>query len=298
MRLREGDADHPPLTASSAGRTVVAVRGFHKFLLREGLTAVDPAAAVKPPAPPQRLPKALSVDEVTRILAAAAGAEAEPAVLATRDAALLEFLYGTGARISEAVGLDVDEVDLETGDGPAPRQGQQGTRRAGRLLRPRRAVGVPGPRPARPRRAEVAVRRPSSSTRAADACPARAPGPYCDAPPSERESPRRSRRTRCATRSPPTCSTAAPTSAWCRNSSATPPSPPPRSTRWSPSTNSARSTRRRTRGHCPASYCAPVAEETVSAEERHASWLERFLGWFSTYDRLVERARRTEPATV
>ncbi|ONI72240.1 site-specific tyrosine recombinase XerD [Kribbella sp. ALI-6-A] len=116
MRLREGDADHPPLTASSAGRTVVAVRGFHKFCLREGLTAVDPAAAVKPPVPPQRLPKALSVDEVTRILTAAAGAEAEPAVLSTRDAALLEFLYGTGARISEAVGLDVDEVDLEAGE--------------------------------------------------------------------------------------------------------------------------------------------------------------------------------------
>jgi integrase/recombinase XerD len=115
MRLREGDADHPPLTASSAGRTVVAVRGFHKFCLREGLTEIDPASAVKPPTPPQRLPKALTVDEVTRILKAAAGAEAEPAVLATRDAALLEFLYGTGARISEAVGLDVDEVDLETG---------------------------------------------------------------------------------------------------------------------------------------------------------------------------------------
>ena len=115
MRLREGDADHPPLTASSAGRTVVAVRGFHKFCVREGLTAVDPAAAVKPPAPPQRLPKALSVDEVTRVLAAAAGAEAEPAVLATRDAALLEFLYGTGARISEAVGLDVDDIDLDAG---------------------------------------------------------------------------------------------------------------------------------------------------------------------------------------
>lgn len=115
MRLREGDADHPPLTASSAGRTVVAVRGFHRFCLREGITAVDPAAAVKPPAPPQRLPKALSVDEVTRILSAAAGAEAEPAVLATRDAALLEFLYGTGARISEAVGLDVDDIDLDAG---------------------------------------------------------------------------------------------------------------------------------------------------------------------------------------
>ncbi|MGW7684448.1 site-specific tyrosine recombinase XerD [Kribbella sp. NPDC054772] len=116
MRLREGDADHPPLTASSAGRTVVAVRGFHKFCVREGLTAVDPAAAVKPPVPPQRLPKALAIDEVQSILSAAAGAEAEPAVLATRDAALLEFLYGTGARISEAVGLDVDDIDLDAGE--------------------------------------------------------------------------------------------------------------------------------------------------------------------------------------
>ncbi len=115
MRLREGDADHPPLGASSAGRTVVAVRGFHRFCLREGMTTVDPAAAMRPPAPPQRLPKALTVDEVGRMLAAAAAAEAEPAVLATRDAALLELLYGTGARISEAVGLDVDEVDLDSG---------------------------------------------------------------------------------------------------------------------------------------------------------------------------------------
>lgn len=111
MRLREGDADHPPLTTSSAGRTVVAVRGFHRFCLREGLTGTDPAAAVKPPPPPQRLPKALSVDEVTRILTAAAGED----VLNARDAALLEFLYGTGARISEAVGLDVDDIDIEVG---------------------------------------------------------------------------------------------------------------------------------------------------------------------------------------
>jgi integrase/recombinase XerD len=113
MRLREGDDDHPPLSASSAARTVVAVRGFHRFCVREGLTGVDPAAAVRPPSPPQRLPKALSVDEVSRILGAAIGAE--PSVLDTRDAALLEFLYGTGARISEAVGLDVDDLDLESG---------------------------------------------------------------------------------------------------------------------------------------------------------------------------------------
>jgi integrase/recombinase XerD len=111
MRLREGDADHPPLSASSAARTVVTVRGLHKFCLREGITASDPAAAVRPPAPPKRLPKALSVDEIGRILAQGK----DPSVLDLRDAALLEFLYGTGARISEAVGLDVDELDLESG---------------------------------------------------------------------------------------------------------------------------------------------------------------------------------------
>jgi integrase/recombinase XerD len=111
MRLREGDADHPPLSASSAARTVVAVRGLHKFCLREGITASDPAAAIRPPAPPKRLPKALSVDEVERVLALGK----DPSVLDLRDAALLEFLYGTGARISEAVGLDVDELDLESG---------------------------------------------------------------------------------------------------------------------------------------------------------------------------------------
>jgi integrase/recombinase XerD len=115
IRLREGDDEHPPLSASSAGRTVVAVRGFHKFCLREGLTSVDPAAAVRPPSPPKRLPKALSVDEVTSILTAARGAGDEPGVLAVRDAALLEFLYGCGARISEAVGLDVDDLDLDSG---------------------------------------------------------------------------------------------------------------------------------------------------------------------------------------
>lgn len=110
MRLREGDEDHVPLSASSAGRTVVAVRGFHRFALQEGLSAGNPAVEVKPPAPPQRLPKALALSDVEAILSAAgAGGSAT----ALRDAALLEFLYGTGARISEAVGLDVDDLDLE-----------------------------------------------------------------------------------------------------------------------------------------------------------------------------------------
>ena len=114
MRLREGDADHPPLSSTSAARTVVAVRGFHRFAVADGLTALDPASAVKPPAPAKRLPKALPLSDVEAILEASG---APGTTLALRDRALLELLYGTGARISEAVGLDVDDLDWgETGD--------------------------------------------------------------------------------------------------------------------------------------------------------------------------------------
>ena len=69
--LREGDADHPPLAASSAGRAMAAVRGLHAFACPQGLTAADPARPVPPPVPPRRLPKAISVDEVERLLDAA-----------------------------------------------------------------------------------------------------------------------------------------------------------------------------------------------------------------------------------
>ncbi|KAA1416000.1 site-specific tyrosine recombinase XerD [Nocardioides humilatus] len=114
MRLREGDGVHPPLGAASAARTVVAVRGFHKFTVADGLAVADPAAAVKPPSPAKRLPKALPLGDVEAILEAA-GAPGTP--LALRDRALLEVLYGTGARISEAVGLDVDDLDVEQEEG-------------------------------------------------------------------------------------------------------------------------------------------------------------------------------------
>ena len=113
--LREGDEDHAPLGAASAGRTLAAVRGLHRFAVREGWATTDPAAEVAPPASPMRLPKAIPLDAVERLLAAA-GPEEAPAsdarsdLLALRDRALLELLYGTGARISEAVGLDVDDV--------------------------------------------------------------------------------------------------------------------------------------------------------------------------------------------
>jgi integrase/recombinase XerD len=112
VALREGDEEHPPLAATSAGRAVVAVRGFHRFLLRDGVVTTDVARGIRPPPPPKRLPKAISVEEVAALLEAA-GADETPR--AVRDRALLELLYGCGARISEAVGLDLDELDLEQG---------------------------------------------------------------------------------------------------------------------------------------------------------------------------------------
>ena len=107
--LREGDPEHPPLSASSAARAVVAVRGLHRFGYTDGQLGSDVARLVKPPAPPRRLPKAISIEDTERLLEAA-GFDQTP--LAIRDRALLEVLYGTGARISEAVGLDVDDLDL------------------------------------------------------------------------------------------------------------------------------------------------------------------------------------------
>ncbi|MEP7017829.1 MAG: site-specific tyrosine recombinase XerD [Actinomycetota bacterium] len=110
--LREGEPQHPPLSASSAARTLVAVRGFHRFLAVEGETLTDPAGGVAPPQAPKRLPKAISISDVEKLLEWASVGETPAAF---RDRALLEVLYGAGARISEAVGLDVDDVDLEQG---------------------------------------------------------------------------------------------------------------------------------------------------------------------------------------
>ncbi len=128
--LREGDSEHPPLSAASAARTVVAVRGFHKFTVREGLATADPSAGVRPPAPAKRLPKALPLADIERILEAAG---APGTSLALRDRALLEMLYGTGARISEAVGLDVDDVELpEVGRSGSPGSAQGAVRLRGK----------------------------------------------------------------------------------------------------------------------------------------------------------------------
>jgi integrase/recombinase XerD len=113
-RLREGVAapdgagwTEQPLASASAARAVIAVRSLHRFACAEGLTADDPARNVRPPKPPRRLPKALSLEQVQAMLAV----PATDNEVGVRDVALMELLYGTGIRISEAVSLDVDEVD-------------------------------------------------------------------------------------------------------------------------------------------------------------------------------------------
>jgi integrase/recombinase XerD len=113
-------AMRPPIAASSLARLQSSVRGLHRFLAREGVEPADPSTKLRPPKQPRRLPKALTIDQVEKLLDASGPAPATmdaPAapsapgdVTALRDRALLELLYATGARVSEIVQLDVDDV--------------------------------------------------------------------------------------------------------------------------------------------------------------------------------------------
>ena len=96
---------------SSVARALAAVRGLHRFATRDGVTRVDAAAAVTPPRPPRRLPKALPVDRIIAVIEAAGGTEVDTDPARLRDRAMLELLYATGARAAELVGLDVDDLD-------------------------------------------------------------------------------------------------------------------------------------------------------------------------------------------
>ncbi|MFF1633718.1 site-specific tyrosine recombinase XerD [Leifsonia sp. NPDC058248] len=101
-----GSREEAPLTSSSLARMLSTVRGFHRFLLEEGVVEQDVAHEVKPPKLASRLPKAITIDQVGALLAATDG----DSLQALRDKALLELLYATGARVSEAVALNVDDV--------------------------------------------------------------------------------------------------------------------------------------------------------------------------------------------
>jgi integrase/recombinase XerD len=103
--------DGEPLAPSSIARALSSVRGFHRFLLDEGIVATDVTVDLAPPKLSKRLPKAITIEQVSLLLAATEGDE--PVRL--RDRALLELLYATGARISEVVSLNVDDVLAEEG---------------------------------------------------------------------------------------------------------------------------------------------------------------------------------------
>jgi len=97
------------LTAASMARALSAIRMFHRFLVVEGVAAADPAAELESPKAWKRLPHALSLEEMERVLAL----PTPEGPLGLRDRALLEVMYATGMRISEALGLKLADVDLE-----------------------------------------------------------------------------------------------------------------------------------------------------------------------------------------
>jgi len=103
--------DDASYASTSVVRTLSAVRSFHRFLVREGITERDPTVDVRRPRLPRSLPKAIPLADVERLLAAPD--ETSPRGL--RDRAILELLYGAGLRVSELTALDVDDIDLDEG---------------------------------------------------------------------------------------------------------------------------------------------------------------------------------------
>ncbi|EUA42775.1 phage integrase family protein [Mycobacterium xenopi 4042] len=171
--------------------------------------------------PGRRLPKSLTIDEVLALLAAAGGDSPSDGPLTLRNRALLEFLYSTGSRISEAVGLDVDDVDMHARS--VLLRGKGGKQRLVPVGRPAvealKAYLVRG-RPELARRA--AEHQACSSTRAVGGCRGKVRGKSCRTPPNAPASPPMCRHTRCGIRLRPTCSTGALTFGWCRSCSGMP----------------------------------------------------------------------------
>ena len=109
--LSEGAVEHPPVAPATLARKVACVRSFYRHLRMEGVIEHDPTAELRGPPKGQRLPKVLSRDQVTRLLASPRGSDP----LALRDRALLELMYACGLRASEAIGLELADVDFEEG---------------------------------------------------------------------------------------------------------------------------------------------------------------------------------------
>ena len=109
--LAQGRDGRPPVAPTTLGRKVACLRSFYRHLRLEETIAHDPTADLHGPRKPQRLPRVLSREEVRRLLEQPRGS----APLALRDRALLEVMYACGLRASEAVGLELGDLDLEEG---------------------------------------------------------------------------------------------------------------------------------------------------------------------------------------
>ncbi|GAA1007016.1 hypothetical protein GCM10009551_086620 [Nocardiopsis tropica] len=203
VAMREGSDGRPPLAASSAARSLIAVRGLHRFAAAEGLTPSDVAREVRPPAPAKRLPKALPVDTVIALLEAAGGDGESDTPSRLRDRALLELLYSCGARISEVTALDVDDIDAQSRS--VVLLGKGGKQRVVPIGRPALAAIDAYLVRGRP----SLVKRSGSRRGRCSRPPPSVPG---STPP-----PPTSHRTPCGTPSPRTCSTGEPTCGWCRS---------------------------------------------------------------------------------
>lgn len=97
------------LADSTVARKIASIRGLHRFLITEGFRDTDPTALIDSPRRPDPFPKALTIDEAIRLVETPGSAD----IASRRDSALLEFLYGTGARVSETVGVDLSDLDLD-----------------------------------------------------------------------------------------------------------------------------------------------------------------------------------------
>ncbi|MBK0422795.1 site-specific tyrosine recombinase XerD [Leucobacter sp. CSA2] len=117
--LGSPSGDRPPLAPASITRRLSTVRGLHRFLFEEGALDSNAAGGVRTPKRAQRLPKALPVEDVEALLAAAGGEGDAADPVALRDRAFLELLYASGARVSEATALDVDDLLAAPGRGDA-----------------------------------------------------------------------------------------------------------------------------------------------------------------------------------